>query len=87
MTAQAIDTADHVHHAPTDEDWVVAYVEGEYLTCCGWPETRAKVSDCTLIRKVSKAERDALLRSMAGSTGPRASYARHRIAMEAPVQQ
>lgn len=32
--ADEIDTADHVHHAPSGEDWVVAYVRGD----TGWLE-------------------------------------------------
>lgn len=76
-----IDTADHVHHAPTGENWVVAYVKGDRLAWCGWPEGESALADCTLVRKATDAEREALLRSMAnsGSSGVRANYARHRL--------
>jgi hypothetical protein len=78
---EAIDTADHVHHAPSGEDWVVAYVRGDRLCACGWPHTLAALSDCTLIKKATPAEREQLLREMAGNTeDARGSYARDRLA-------
>jgi hypothetical protein len=40
-----IDTADHVLHGPSGETWVVAYVEGDRLAWCGWPEGEAKLAD------------------------------------------
>ena len=33
-----IDTGDTVKHGPTGETWVVAYVQGDRLAWCGWPE-------------------------------------------------
>jgi hypothetical protein len=82
----AIDTADHVHHAPSGEDWVVAYVRGDRLCACGWPHTLADLADCTLIKKATSAEREQLLREMASNTeDDRGSYARERLAsMEQP---
>lgn len=76
-----IDTADHVRHAPTGEDWVVAYVEGRKLCACGWPESLAELSDCTLVKKATAAERDYLLREMARGEGSRASYACNRLGL------
>jgi hypothetical protein len=38
-----IDTGDTVHHGPTGEDWLVAFVDGDKLSPLGWPETVAKV--------------------------------------------
>ena len=80
----AIDTEDHVHHAPSGEDWVVAYVEGGRLAWCGWPQGEAHVSDCTLLVKATTEQRDKLLREMAGEmcndNDPRTRYARHRLA-------
>jgi len=52
-----IDTGDIVHHSPSGEDWVVAFVEGDMLSPLGWPETIAKVSDCTLIKKATPEDR------------------------------
>jgi hypothetical protein len=66
---------DHVRHAPTGETWVVAYVDGEHLAWCGWPEGEAKVSDCTLIKRCSDEEHVTLLREVARSDGKRARRA------------
>ena len=82
MSTQDIDTGDHVRHAPSGEDWVVAYVRGDRLAWCGWPQGEADLADCTLVKKATQAERDKLLREMAasGSADMRASYARQRLA-------
>lgn len=76
-----IDTADHVHHAPSGENWVVAYVKGDRLAWCGWPQGEAALADCRLVKKATDAERDMLLRTMAAITGGdmRAAYARQRL--------
>lgn len=71
----AIDTGDHVHHAPTGEDLVVAFVDGKHLYWCGWPEGRANLADCTLTKKATPAARHGLLLDMAKSDGMRARYA------------
>ena len=57
-----IDTGDTVRHDPTGEKWIVAYVRGDRLAWCGWPEGEAALSDCTLITKATPDERDELLR-------------------------
>lgn len=75
----AIDTADHIRHAPSGEDWVVAYVRGDRLVCCGWPESMAALADCTLIKKATPAERDKLLADMADCGGSRGAYAIERL--------
>ena len=62
---QAIDTGDTVFHTPSGETWLVALVEGEYLSWCGWPEGRAKLSDCVLVEKASLEEKQDLLNEMA----------------------
>jgi hypothetical protein len=81
LEAAAIDTADHIHHEPSGEEWLVAYVRGDHVVCCGWPESAAKLSDCRLVRKASRAERHCLLIDMAGSGagGSRGSYAIWRL--------
>lgn len=77
-----IDTGDHVHHAPSGEDWVVAYVRGDRLAWCGWPPGEAALSDCTLVKKATTAERDKLLHEMAasGNANMRKAYACERLA-------
>lgn len=79
MTEQTIDTGDSVHHAPSGETWVVAYVQGDRLAWCGWPEGEAKLSDCTLIQKAAPEYRQKLLEDMAAMTGSdaRKRYAQH----------
>ena len=83
-----IDTADHVHHAPTGEDWVVAYVRGDRVAWCGWPPGEAAIADCTLVKKATAEERSKLLREMAASSGAdmRTSYAKHRLEQEREPQ-
>jgi hypothetical protein len=77
-----IDTADHVRHIPTGEEWVVACVIGNRLSWCGWPEGTAALSDCELVEKATPEYRDALLRKMAttGAGDHRGRYAIERIA-------
>jgi hypothetical protein len=64
-----IDTGDHVRHEPTGESWVVACVQGDKLSWCGWPEGMAELKDCTLILKVDEEKRLALLQQIAASGG------------------
>lgn len=70
-----IDTGDHVKHGPTGETWVVAFVDGDRLFWCGWPEGSALLSDCELTKKATAADRHKLLLSMRGGEGVRARYA------------
>jgi hypothetical protein len=77
-TTVVIDTADIVLHAPTGERWVVAYVQGDRLAWCGWPEGEAKLSDCTLIEAATDEARLKLLNEMAAM--PTSSDARCRFA-------
>ena len=77
-----IDTADSVFHRPSREWWLVAYVSGNKLSACGWPETIADVTDCLLVTKATPAERLDLLVEMSKSTGNRASYARAALAQQ-----
>lgn len=75
-----IDTADHVRHEPSGEHWLVCFVDEERNQLCpgGWPLTIARLSDCTLIRKASDAERLKLLADMRRlpASDPRGRYAR-----------
>jgi uncharacterized protein involved in tolerance to divalent cations len=63
------DTADVVRHGPTGEEWVVACVDSERLSWCGWPEGMAEVKDCTLVKKATSEERMKLLEEMADMSG------------------
>ncbi len=77
-----IDTADHVLHGPSGETWVVAYVDGDRLAWCGWPEGEAKLADCTLLKKATTAQRDKLLLELADCTNDRRGrYARQRLGL------
>ena len=49
---------DHVHHQPTDETWVVAYADeatGD-MAWSGWPEGRARISDCRVVYRCTDDE-------------------------------
>ena len=80
IDATDIDTADSVLHGPTGETWLVAYVEGDRLAWCGWPEGEANLADCTLTKKATPEQRNKLLSEMAGCTNDRRGrYARQRL--------
>lgn len=80
--APPIDTADTVLHGPTGETWIVAYVDGDQLAWCGWPDGTARLANCTLTEKASPAERLALLKHMVSSGSRFARYARGVLARE-----
>ena len=81
--AMDIETGDIVHHAPTGEKWLVAYVDGDRLCAVGWPETIAKLSDCTLVIKAEEDVREQLIKELAAMPGheydSRRSWARHYL--------
>jgi hypothetical protein len=83
-----IETADTVKHRPTGEEWIVAYVEGDRLCACGWPETLAKLSDCTLTEKATESEKQKLIRELASMPGQeydsRRSWARNYLLAKIP---
>ena len=60
-----LDTGDRILHRPTGETWIVACVQGDRLSWCGWPRGTAALSDCTLVKKATAEERHKLLREMA----------------------
>lgn len=74
-----IDTGDVVYVRGIGERWLVAFEKDGWLTCCGWPEARARAEQCRLLRKATPEERDSLLRDMAKSEGSRGEYARRRL--------
>jgi hypothetical protein len=59
-----IDTGDSVIHIPSGEEWLVAGVDGDRLSACGWPESTAYIKDCKLIKKASISERIALKKDL-----------------------
>jgi hypothetical protein len=71
---------DIVHHEPTGEDWVVAYVDGEHLAWCGWPAGEARAADCWLKTSCTDEEHMHLLQEIAKSDGKRASMAQRALA-------
>ena len=76
---------DHVHHAPSGEDWVLACDQNrDDVQPAGWPETLARASDCALIRAASEAERMDMLTKVAAIRFPdyRGSVARDQLARE-----
>jgi hypothetical protein len=76
-----IDTGDYVLHRPTGEQWIVAYVHGDRLAWCGWPEGEAALADCELVEKATPERREHWLQEMAKSgPGPRRSHAESIIA-------
>lgn len=75
-----IRAGDHVHHRPSGEDWVVAYVDGDYLAPCGWPNGEAKLSDCVLKKSCSDEEHAAILLEIAKVDDKRGVKARAAIA-------
>ena len=87
MTEQQIDTGDIVFHRPTAETWIVACVQGNNLSYCGWPEGMADLSDCELKEKTTPEKRDQLLKELAGKSGEkendhRVRYARWRLTQQ-----
>lgn len=52
---------DTVKHRPSGETWTVAYVEGEWLAWCGWPEGEAEVANCELVEACSDEEHREML--------------------------
>lgn len=84
-----IDTGDYIIHEPSGEKWIVACVQGEYLSWMGWPEGMAKLEDCKLLEKATPEYRMNLLHEQADSmtNDHRSIFARHRLAAmsEAPM--
>jgi len=75
-----IRTGDTVEHLLTGETWLVAYVKGNELVPCGWPESFAMLVNCRLIKKGDDKYRDDLIRQMAKlpASDSRGIYARNQ---------
>lgn len=65
---------DTVFHRPTGETWTLAYVDGETLAWCGWPEGLAYTRDCELREACSDAEHLEMLKRWADK-----DYNDHRV--------
>lgn len=80
-----IDTGDEIHHGPSDEVWLVAFVEDGRLCAVGWPCSLVPLSECTLTKKATPEKRQNLLLEMSAMRGddPRKSYACRRLAASA----
>src|SRR5690606_25273757 len=56
---------DHVHHGPSDENWVLAFGDLEdgtgRVAPCGWPGCLAKAEDGTLLKAASDEEHTTTL--------------------------
>lgn len=50
---------DHVRHHPTDEVWVVAFAEDDFLVAAGWPTATANVAECELVKRATDDEHRA----------------------------
>ena len=62
---------DHVHHAPSDETWVVAWADAEHLAWAGWPDGIARTADCAIIKRATDAEHRAAVEQWSRSTSER----------------
>lgn len=80
MSDTPIRTGDYVTHKPSGERWVVAYVKGEYLAWCGWPEGEALLADCERYRTATDDEHWDLVERIAKSdAGARTRYCRRLL--------
>lgn len=64
ITIPNIEIADTVKHLPSGEEWIVARVNDLYVWPCGWPETRAHLSDLILVNKASDESRKSLIEDL-----------------------
>lgn len=62
---------DIIKHNPTGETWTVAAVcnRTKMLLCCGWPESMAPWSDCTLTKECDDTEHRKMLKGVMESCG------------------
>lgn len=62
-------TGDHVFHQPSEETWVVAWADHDagYMAPCGWPECRARISDCTIVKRATDEESEELIARLSES--------------------
>jgi hypothetical protein len=62
-------TGDIVLHAPSGEEWLVAWADPEtgYMAPCGWPTCQARIEDCRLIKAATDDEADKLIVELSSS--------------------
>ena len=75
---------DVVRHHPTGEEWVVAATNPatSELVCCGWPETIAPFSSCTLVKAATDDEhKDTLSRVIKSGPSLRSSWASNNLGL------
>ncbi len=73
---------DRVRHGPSGERWLLACDEREdgSVYPCGWPETRAMASDCSLVQATTDENRKAMLETVAaGNTSLRRGIAEAQL--------
>jgi hypothetical protein len=70
--------ADRVYRRPTGETWLLAYADFETgdLSWLGWPEGRARISDCDLVEPATETTRLYWATQLERSSLPRAGVAR-----------
>lgn len=73
-----IEIADRVYHRPSGETWLVAYADYKSgdISWLGWPEGRARISECEIVDKATKERRLYWATQLERSTLPRADVAR-----------
>ena len=80
----AIRTGDTVLHTPSGEEWLVAYVQGDHLAWCGWPEGEAQLADCVLLEACTDDRHWKLVREIAAArAGARSRWAQWYLAQHA----
>lgn len=60
---------DVVRHKPSGEEWVVAAISprGPWLYPAGWPESRASIQECEMVKPATDAENVRMLLKAASS--------------------
>jgi hypothetical protein len=74
--AQKIDTGDTMLHMPTGGKLIVAFVSGDFIMPCDWPERYIPLRNLELTRKATPEERLKVLHEMAHLKDNRGFYAR-----------
>lgn len=71
MSEERIGPGDVVKHAPSGEEWTVAYADYERnaLAWCGWPEGIAALDVCALVQKATPEMRATVIAAWAFMNG------------------
>lgn len=65
---------DTIKHIPSNENWVVAWADGNTVAPFGWPSSRANLIDCKLARQCSDREHVKLVKDGIASGGINAKH-------------